>query len=73
MSHIVVVKTKVQDVVAIAAAGHRLGLIGCFAVMAFRALSGTDEAASFFRSACVRAEAAGSASSSARQLASSSH
>ena len=51
----------------------RNALVGCFDALPLRDLSGTDEAAAIFRSACVRAERAGSASESANQLASSSY
>jgi hypothetical protein len=48
-------------------------LVGCFDGLPFRDLSGTDEAAAILRTAYVRAELAGSASSSASGCESCSH
>jgi hypothetical protein len=51
----------------------RNALVECFDALPFRDLSGTYEAAAIFQSACVRAEAPGSASSSTNRHASTSH
>jgi hypothetical protein len=48
-------------------------LVGCFDALPLRDLSGTDEAAAIFRSACVRAGSAGSGCSSASRHATSAH